>query len=202
MIGVAPVSYTIKSEAARKLSLSPSSFWPCPTSSPPNSLPPKNDAAVELEHCEYRVVALAAVACVDTGKRLSFSLARVRHPRLAGLHIAVSYIPPIVVNSVAPQEVKEKRQCGWELGVEFGSVIDNPAAKNRCMPSLMPSSTAGPVRPATTVEAGLVTVFEGVLDTASGGDCDLSRPRFTMRSHLRLLCTYQGERLTLGKEES
>ena len=89
-----------------------------------------------------------------------------------------------------------------ELGVEFGSVIDNAAAKNRCMPSVMPPSTAGPVRPATTVEAGLVTVFEGGLDTASGGDCDLSRPRFTMRSHLRLLCTYQGERLTLGKEES
>ena len=89
-----------------------------------------------------------------------------------------------------------------ELGIEFGSVIDNPPAKNRRMPSFMPSSTAGPVRPATTVEAGLVTVFEGVLDTASGGDCDLSRPRFTMRSHLRLLCTYQGERLTLEKEES
>ena len=31
----------------------------------------------------------------------------------------------------------------------------------------MPSSTAGPVRPATTVEAGLVIVFEGVLDTTS-----------------------------------
>ena len=86
-----------------------------------------------------------------------------------------------------------------ELGVEFGSVIDNAAAKNRCMPSVMPPSTAGP---ATTVEAGLVTVFEGGLDIASGGDCDLSRPRFTMRSHLRLLCTYQGERLKLGKEES
>ena len=71
-----------------------------------------------------------------------------------------------------------------ELGVEFGSAIYNPAAKNRCIPSLMPSSTAGPVRPATTVEAGLVIVFEGVLDTASGGDCDFSKPRFTMRSNL------------------
>ena len=50
-----------------------------------------------------------------------------------------------------------------ELGVEFGSVIDNAAAKNRCMPSVMPPSTAGPVRPATTMEAGLVTVFEGAL---------------------------------------
>jgi len=44
-----------------------------------------------------------------------------------------------------------------ELGIEFGSVIDNPAAKNRCMPSLMPSSTTGPMRPATT---GLVITFE------------------------------------------
>ena len=61
-----------------------------------------------------------------------------------------------------------------ELGVEFGSVMDNPAAKNRCMPSLMPSSTARPVRPATTVEAGLATVFEGVLDSASGGCFDTS----------------------------
>ena len=61
-----------------------------------------------------------------------------------------------------------------ELGVEFGSVIDNPPAKNRRMPSFMPSSTTGPLRPATTVEAGLVTVFEGVFDSASGGDCDAS----------------------------
>jgi len=64
-------------------------------------------------------------------------------------------------------------------------VTDNPAAENRCMPSLMPSSTAGPVRPATTAEEGLVIVFEGVLDTASEGDCAFSKPRFTMCSHLR-----------------
>jgi len=87
-----------------------------------------------------------------------------------------------------------------ELGVEFGSVIDNPAAKKRCMPSLMPSSTAGPVRPATTVEVGLVITFEGVLDTASAGDWDFSKPRFTMRSHLRFTVYVQGEQLTLGKE--
>ena len=41
----------------------------------PNSLPPKDDTSVEVEHSEYRVVALVAVACVDTEERLSFSLA-------------------------------------------------------------------------------------------------------------------------------
>ena len=87
-----------------------------------------------------------------------------------------------------------------ELGVKFGSVIDNPAAKNRCMPSLMPSSTAGPVRLAMTVEVGLVITFEGVLDTASAGDCDFLKPRFTMRAHLCFTVYVQGERLTLGKE--
>ena len=87
----------------------------------------------------------------------------------------VSFVPPIVANTVERGEGEADNGDG-ELGVEFGSVIDNPPAKNRRMPSFMPSSTAGSLRPATTVEAGLVTVFEGVLDTASGGDCDLSRP--------------------------
>jgi len=46
----------------------------------------------------------------------------------------------------------------------------------------------------------LVIAFEGVLDTASAGDWDFSKPRFTMRSHLRFTVYVQGEQLTLGKE--
>ena len=64
-------------------------------------------------------------------------------------------------------------------------MINNPAAKNRCKPSLMPSCTAGPVRPATTTEVGFAIAFEGVLDTAFGSNCDFSKPRFTMRPHVR-----------------
>ena len=63
-------------------------------------------------------------------------------------------------------------------------MIDNPAAKNRCMPSLMPSSTAGPMRLPTTTEAGLVIVFEGVLDTTSGGEYNFSKPQLKMCSYL------------------
>jgi len=74
----------------------------------------------------------------------------------------VSFVLPIVANSVAPKEEVEEEKTMGELGVEFGSVIDNPAAKNRCMPSLMPSSTAGPVRPATTAEEGLVMTFRSL----------------------------------------
>jgi len=44
-----------------------------------------------------------------------------------------------------------------------------------------------------TVEVGLVITFEGVLDTASAGDCDFSKPRFMMRAHLRFTVYVQGE---------
>ena len=37
------------------------------------------------------------------------------------------------------------------------------------------------------------SIFEGVLDTASGGDWDFSKPQFTMRSHLRFTVYVQGE---------
>jgi len=87
-----------------------------------------------------------------------------------------------------------------KLGVEFRSVIDNPAAKNQCMLSLMLSSTTGPVRLAMPVEVGLVIAFEGVLDTASAGDWNFSKPWFMMWSHLRFTVYVQGEQLTLGKE--
>ena len=53
-----------------------------------------------------------------------------------------------------------------------------------------------------TVEEGLVLVFEGNLDTASGGNCDFSKPGLRCVPIYILLSTYQGERLTLGKEES
>ena len=42
---------------------------------------------------------------------------------------------------------------------------------------------------------GLVIAFEGVLDTASAGDWDFSKPWFTMRSHLRFTVYVQGEQL-------
>ena len=89
-----------------------------------------------------------------------------------------------------------------ELGVKFELAIYNPAAKNRCMPSLMPSSTAGLVRPATTVEAGLVIVFESVRDTVSTGDCDFLKPWFTMCSHLHFTMYVSRWSIMLGKEES
>ena len=127
--------------------------------------------------------------CIDTEERLCFSLAWVRHLCVVGPPDSGELHSTKSGELFCPETGKGGADNGdGELGVEFGSVIDNPPAKNRRMPSFMPSSTAGPVRPDTTVEAGLVIVFEGVLDTASRGDCDFLKTRFTMRSHLRFYC--------------
>ena len=79
------------------------------------------------------------------------------------------------------------------MGVEFRLAIYNPAAKNWCMPSLMPSSTAGPMRPATTMEAGLVIVFEGVLDATSKVNATFQSCGLRCVPIYILLCMYQGE---------
>ena len=43
--------------------------------------------------------------------------------------------------------------------------------------------------------------FEGVLDRALGGNYDFSKPQLRCVPMYVLLCTYQGERLKLGREE-
>ena len=141
IVEVAAVSCIINCEATQKLPLSPSRFWPSPTSSLPISLLPKDDAAIELEHCKYHVVTLVAVACVNTEERLSSSLTWVHHlcvigpPDSGELHTSNS------AELHCPERDKADNGDG-ELGVKFRVMIDNPGAKNRCMPSLMPSSMA------------------------------------------------------------
>ena len=52
------------------------------------------------------------------------------------------------------------------------------------------------------VEAGLVIVFEGVLDATSKVNATFQSLRLRCVPIYILLCMYQGERLALGEEES